>query len=68
MKGLGAMSVSAVCCVGGLPATDEYADYWSKAGCTFEVIIAKEFQCRFYARSARPLMSAIVETIPVTAR
>lgn len=40
------------CIVGGFPAPDEYADYWSKAGCIFETISSKDFQRRF--TRARP--------------
>ena len=40
------------CVVGGFPAPDDYADYWSNAGCAYEAISAKEFQRRF--THARP--------------
>jgi hypothetical protein len=40
------------CIVGGFPAPDDYAQYWSKAGCTCETISAKDFQRRFMR--ARP--------------
>lgn len=40
------------CIVGGFPAPDDYTEYWNKAGCTFEMIAAKDFN-RLFTR-ARP--------------
>jgi hypothetical protein len=40
------------CIVGGFPAPGDYIEYWTRAGCTFEMIAAKDFNRRFMR--ARP--------------